>query len=67
MLKAPADADLVGLRQFLHRLETDAKDAVGDAEFCGREIDRLKSKIAYLEAARSKAACGEVKKLRRET
>ena len=55
MLKAPTDADLIRLRQFLHRLESDAKDAVEDVEFCRREIDRLKSEIAYLEAARSRA------------
>src|SRR4029078_3053779 len=55
MLKAPTDADLARLRQFLRRSEADAKDAVEDAEFCRREIDRLKSEIAYLEAARSKA------------
>lgn len=55
MLKAPTDADLIRLRQFLHRLESDAKDAVEDVEFCRREIDRLKSEIAYLEVARSRA------------
>ena len=52
MLKAPTDADLVRLRQFLNRLESDAKDAVEDAEIFRREIDRLKSEIAYLEAWR---------------
>jgi hypothetical protein len=46
MPKAPTDADLVRLRQFLHRLESDAKDDVGDAEIGRREIDRLKSEIA---------------------
>lgn len=60
MLKAPTDADLVRLRQFLHRLESDVKDAVEDAEFCGREIDRLKREIAYLEAARSKAFLAQI-------
>ena len=60
MLKAPTDADLVRLRQFLHRLESDAKDAVEDAEFFRREIDRLKSEIAYLEAARSKAYLAQI-------
>ena len=60
MLKAPTDADLIRLRQFLHRLESDAKDAVEDAEFCRREIDRLKNEIAYLEAARSKAFLAQV-------
>jgi hypothetical protein len=57
MLKAPTDADLARLRQFLRRLE---KDAVEDAEFCRREIDRLKSEIAYLEAARSKAYLAQI-------
>jgi hypothetical protein len=57
MLKAPTDADLARLRQFLCRLE---KDAVEDAEFCRREIDRLKSEIAYLEAARSKAYLAQI-------
>jgi hypothetical protein len=60
MLKAPTDADLIRLRQFLQRLETDAKDAVDDAEFCRREIDRLKNEIAYLEAARSKAFLAQI-------
>jgi|SRR6476659_7409248 hypothetical protein len=60
MLKAPTDADLIRLRQFLHRLESDAKDAVEDAEFCRREINRLKSEIAYLEAARSKAFLAQI-------
>jgi hypothetical protein len=60
MLKAPTDADLARLRQFLRRLESDAKDAVEDAEFCRREIDRLKSEIAYLEAARSKAYLAQI-------
>jgi hypothetical protein len=60
MLKAPTDADLIRLRQFLHRLESDAKDAVEDIEFCRREIDRLKSEIAYLEAARSRAFLAQI-------
>ena len=60
MLKAPTDADLVRLRQFLNRLESDAKDAVEDAELFRREIDRLKSEIAYLEAARSKAFLAQI-------
>ena len=60
MLKAPTDADLVRLRQFLNRLESDAKDAVEDAELFRREIDRLKSEIAYLEAARSKAYLAQI-------
>jgi hypothetical protein len=60
MLKAPTDADLVRLRQFLHRLEADAKHAVDDMEFCRLEIDRLKSEIAYLEAARSKAFLAQI-------
>ena len=57
MLKAPTDADLVRLRQFLRRLE---KDAVEDAELSPREIDRLKREIAYLEAARSKAFLAQI-------
>lgn len=60
MLKAPTDTDLIRLRQFLRRLETDAKNAVEDAEFCRREIDRLKTEIAYLEAARSKAFLAQI-------
>ena len=60
MLKAPTDTDLIRLRQFLHRLETDAKDAVDDVEFCRREIDRLRSEIAYLESARSKAFLAQI-------
>ena len=60
MLKAPTDTDLLRLRQFLRRLEADANDAVEDAEFCRREIDRLKREIAYLEAARSKAFLAQI-------
>jgi hypothetical protein len=60
MLKAPTDADLIRLRQFLHRLEADAKESVDDAEFCRREIERLKSEIAYLEGARSKAFLAQI-------
>ena len=60
MLKAPTDADLIRLRQFLHRLESEAKDAVEDMEFCRREIDRLKREIAYLEAARSRAFLAQI-------
>ena len=59
-MKAPTDTDLVRLRQFLHRLETDAKEAVGDAELCRREINKLKNEIAYLEAARSKAFLAQI-------
>lgn len=59
MLKAPTDADLVRLRQFLRRLETDAKGTLGDADAC-QEIERLKDEIAYLEAARSKAYLAQI-------
>lgn len=60
MLKAPTDTDLLRLRQFLRRLEADANEAVEDAEFCRREIDRLKREIAYLEAARSRAFLAQI-------
>ena len=60
MLKAPSDADLVRLRQFLRRLETDAKGALDDAAACRQEIERLKDEIAYLEAARSKAYLAQI-------
>jgi hypothetical protein len=60
MLKAPSDADLVRLRQFLRRLETDAKGALDDAAACSQEIERLKDEIAYLEAARSKAYLAQI-------
>jgi hypothetical protein len=60
MLKAPTDADLIRLRQFLHRLESDAQRAVDDAEFSRYEIDRLKSEIAYLETARSRAFLAQI-------
>jgi hypothetical protein len=60
MLKAPTDADIVRLRQFLVRLESDAQEGVEDAEFCQHEIDRLKSEIAYLEAARSRAFLAQI-------
>jgi len=60
MLKAPTDTDLLRLRQFLRRLEADANEALEDAEFCRREIDRLKREIAYLEAARSRAFLAQI-------
>jgi hypothetical protein len=60
MLKAQTDTDLLRLRQFLRRLEADANEAVEDAEFCRREIDRLKREIAYLEAARSRAFLAQI-------
>jgi len=60
MLKAPTDADLIRLRQFLRRLETDAQGALDDADACRQEIERLKDEIAYLEAARSKAFLAQI-------
>ena len=60
MLRAPTDADLTRLRQFLRRLETDAKGALDDAGACRQEIERLKDEIAYLEAARSKAYLAQI-------
>ncbi|HET8974505.1 MAG TPA: hypothetical protein VFN63_14595 [Pseudolabrys sp.] len=60
MLKAPTDADLIRLRQFLRRLETDAKGALDDVDACRQEIERLKDEIAYLEAARSKAYLAQI-------
>lgn len=60
MLKAPTDADLIRLKQFLQRLETDAQGAVEDGELCRHEIERLKDEIAYLEAARSKAFLAQI-------
>lgn len=60
MLRAPTDADLIRLRQFLNRLETDAQGAFGDADACRQEIKRLKDEIAYLEVARSKAFLAQI-------
>jgi hypothetical protein len=60
MLKAPTDTDLIRLRQFLRRLEIDAKDAAEDAHLCRGEIDRLKTEIAYLETARSRAYLAQI-------
>jgi hypothetical protein len=60
MLKAPTDADLIRLRQFLYRLESDAQGAVDDAGAYRQEIKRLKDEIAYLEAARSKAFLAQI-------
>jgi hypothetical protein len=60
MVKAPTDADLIRLRQFLRRLETDAKGALDGADACRQEIERLKDEIAYLEAARSKAYLAQI-------
>jgi hypothetical protein len=60
MLKAPTDADLIRLRQFLRRLETDAKGTLDDTGACRQEIERLKDEIAYLEAARSKAYLAQI-------
>jgi branched-subunit amino acid aminotransferase/4-amino-4-deoxychorismate lyase len=55
MLKAPSEADLVRLRQFLQRLERDAQTSAGDLAVGTNEIEKLKSEIAYLEATRSRA------------
>jgi hypothetical protein len=54
MLKAPSSADIDRLRQFLGRLERDARRDDRDAR-AEREIEKLKSEIAYLETARSRA------------
>jgi hypothetical protein len=51
MVRAPREADLVRLRQFLKRLEADAQ-AAADVR---HEIEKLKDEIAYLEGVRSRA------------
>jgi hypothetical protein len=56
----PADADLIRLRNFLQRLESDARHAVEDAELWEHQIERLKGETAYLEAARSKAFLAQI-------
>lgn len=60
MLRAPTDADLIRLRQFLQRLETEAQGAIDDADPCRHEIEKLKDEIAYLEAARSRAFLAQI-------
>jgi hypothetical protein len=60
MVKAPTDADLARLRQFLRRLETDAQNAGDDADRCRHEIRMLKAEIAYLETDRSKAYLSQI-------
>jgi hypothetical protein len=55
MIKAPTEADLVRLRQFLRKLESDARIAVGDIDVDRYEIEMLKHEIAYLEDVRSRA------------
>jgi hypothetical protein len=55
MLKAPSEADLDRLRQFLQRLERDAQTEGGDLAVGERELEKLKSEIRYLETARSRA------------
>jgi hypothetical protein len=60
MVKAPTDADLARLRQFLRRLERDAQNAGDDADRCRHEIEMLKDEIAYLEADRSKAYLSQI-------
>ena len=55
MIKAPTEADLVRLKQFLRKLESDARIAVGDIDVDRHEIEMLKHEIAYLEDARSRA------------
>jgi hypothetical protein len=54
MIKAPTEADLVRLKQFLRKLESDGRIAVGD-DVDRHEIEMLKHEIAYLENARSRA------------
>ncbi len=60
MVKAPTDADLVRLRQFLRRLEIDAQSAGDDADRCRHEIEMLKDEIAYLETDRSRAYLSQI-------
>jgi hypothetical protein len=55
MVKAPTEADLVRLKQFLRKLESDAQIAVGDIDVDRHEIEMLKHEIAYLEDVRSRA------------
>lgn len=55
MIKAPTEADLARLRQFLQKLESDAQIAAGDLDFDRHEIEMLKHEIAYLEDVRSRA------------
>jgi hypothetical protein len=55
MVKAPTEADLTRLRQFLEKLESDARIAVGDIDVDRHEIEMLKHEIAYLEDLRSRA------------
>ena len=55
MVRAPREADLARLRQFLKRLEADARYAPGGDNNVSGEIDKLKDEIAYLEGVRSKA------------
>jgi hypothetical protein len=54
MVRAPREADLVRLRQFLKRLEADAQAARGNGDV-RHEIEKLKDEIAYLEGVRSRA------------
>jgi hypothetical protein len=60
MRKAPTDIDLIRLRNFLQRLESDAQHAVEGAELWEHEIGRLKDEITYLEAARSRAFLAQI-------
>jgi hypothetical protein len=55
MIKAPTEADLARLKQFLHKLESVAQISVGDIDVDRHEIEMLKHEIAYLEDVRSRA------------
>ena len=55
MVKAPSEADLVRLRHFLKRVETDAQRMPGEIDVARPEIAMLKGEIAYLESVGSKA------------
>lgn len=55
MVRAPREADLARLRQFLTRLEADARYAPGGDIDVTHEIEKLKDEIAYLEGVRSRA------------
>jgi hypothetical protein len=63
MSSVHSDSDLIRLRQFLKRLEAEARMEIGGIDPNAREIEILKREIAYLEGVQRGGADERSKKL----